>query len=84
MAGWAARASALSDSLERLGVFPAGLTAREVEILRLVAAGRKNHEIAAELFVSVHTVERHLANVYRKIPVRNRAEAAAYALQVGL
>ena len=84
MAGWAARASALTDSLERLEVFPDGLTAREVEILRLVAAGRKNQEIAAELVVSVHTVERHLANSYRKIAVRNRAEATTYALRVGL
>jgi DNA-binding CsgD family transcriptional regulator len=84
MAGWAARASALTDSLGRLEAFPDGLTAREVEILRLVAAGRKNHEIAAELVVSVHTVERHLANTYRKIAVRNRAEATTYTLRVGL
>lgn len=84
MAGWAARASSLADSLDRLEVFPDGLTAREVEILRLVAAGRKNQEIAAELVLSVHTVERHLANVYRKIAVRNRAEATTYALRVGL
>ena len=84
MSGWAARASALTDSLGRLSGFPDGLTAREVEILRLVAAGRKNQEIAAELVVSVHTVERHLANVYRKIAVRNRAEATTYVLRAGL
>jgi DNA-binding CsgD family transcriptional regulator len=84
MAGWAARASALADSLGRLEAFPDGLTAREVEILRLVAAGRKNNEIAAELVVSVHTVERHLANTYRKIAVRNRAEATTYTLRAGL
>jgi DNA-binding CsgD family transcriptional regulator len=84
MPDWTARASALTDSLGRLSAFPDGLTAREVEILRLVAAGRKNQEIASELVVSVHTVERHLANIYRKIPVRNRAEATTYTLRAGL
>lgn len=84
MTDWAARASALTDSLDRLSGLPDGLTAREIEILQLVAAGRKNQEIATELVVSVHTVERHLANIYRKIAVRNRAEATRYALRAGL
>ena len=66
------------------GEAPAGLTPREVEILRAVAAGRSNAEIAAALVLSVHTVERHVANVYRKISVHNRAEATAYALRAGL
>ena len=66
------------------GEAPAGLTAREVEILRAAAAGRSNAEIAAALVLSVHTVERHVANVYRKISVHNRAEATAYALRAGL
>ena len=61
-----------------------GLTPREVEVLRALAAGRSNREIAAELVLSVHTVERHVANVYRKIGVRNRAEATAYAVSAGL
>ena len=65
-------------SRERL---PDALTPREAEVLRLVAAGRTNKEIAAELVVSVHTVERHLANAYRKISVRNRADATAYVLR---
>ncbi len=60
---------------------PAGLTRREVEILRELAAGKSNREIAAALVVSVHTVERHVANVYRKIDARNRAEATAFALR---
>ena len=60
---------------------PAGLTGREVEILRLLAEGRTNREIADVLVLSVHTVERHLANAYRKTGTRNRAEATAFALQ---
>jgi DNA-binding NarL/FixJ family response regulator len=59
---------------------PDGLGAREVEVLRLVAGGRTNREIADELVVSVKTVERHLANAYTKIGARNRAEATTYAL----
>jgi LuxR family transcriptional regulator, maltose regulon positive regulatory protein len=57
---------------------PDGLTAREAEVLGLLTSGHANLEIAAKLVVSVHTVERHLQNAYRKIGVRNRAEAAAY------
>src|SRR5262249_46216631 len=59
---------------------PDGLTEREVEVLRLVATGRGNPEIAAALVLSVKTVERHLANVYAKIGAANRTEAAAYAI----
>ena len=57
---------------------PDGLTGREAEVLRLLAAGKTNSEIAADLVVSVHTVERHLQNAYRKLGVRNRGQAAAY------
>ncbi len=46
--------------------------------MELLAAGHTNNEIASALVVSVHTVERHLQNAYRKIGVRNRADAAAY------
>jgi DNA-binding NarL/FixJ family response regulator len=60
---------------------PAGLTPRELEILRAVAAGKSNREIASTLVLSVHTVERHIANIYRKIDARNRAEATAFALR---
>jgi DNA-binding NarL/FixJ family response regulator len=59
---------------------PDGLTEREAEILKRVADGCANKEIANELRISVHTVERHIANLYAKIGVRNRAEAAAYAV----
>ena len=57
------------------------LTAREVEVLRLVAAGETNAEIGRRLGVTVNTVERHLVNVYRKIDARGRADATAYAIR---
>ncbi len=57
---------------------PDGLTAREAQVLELLSAGDTNNEIAVKLVVSVHTVERHLQNAYRKVDVRNRADAAAY------
>jgi DNA-binding NarL/FixJ family response regulator len=58
-----------------------GLTAREVEVLRLVAAGKTNHEIAAELFLSDHTVRRHLQNIFAKLDVSSRAAATASAFR---
>jgi pimeloyl-ACP methyl ester carboxylesterase/DNA-binding CsgD family transcriptional regulator len=60
--------------------YPNGLTEREVEVLRHLAGGKTNGEIAEELFVSVRTVERHVANIYAKIGARGRANATAYAL----
>jgi predicted ATPase/DNA-binding CsgD family transcriptional regulator len=63
---------------------PGGLTARETEVLRLLASGQTNREIAEALVVSAHTVERHVANLYRKIDARGRADATAYALRHGL
>jgi DNA-binding NarL/FixJ family response regulator len=62
----------------------AGLTEREVEVLRLVAAGESNAEIADGLVLSVHTVERHVANIFAKLGAHNRAEAAAVAVREGL
>lgn len=61
------------------GTVPAGLTRRECEVLRLVAAGRTNRQIAAELVVSEHTVARHLGNIYTKLGVSSRTAAAAFA-----
>lgn len=65
-------------------VFPKGLTTREVEVLRLLAGGMTTREIAADLVLSVHTVTRHIANVYTKIGARNRADATNFAIQNGL
>jgi DNA-binding CsgD family transcriptional regulator len=79
MRPWSHRAAA--SKLRRAPSLPDGLTAREAEILRLVALGMTNKEIAAALVLSVHTVERHVQNAYRKIDVRNRADAAAYAVR---
>jgi DNA-binding CsgD family transcriptional regulator/tetratricopeptide (TPR) repeat protein len=61
-----------------------GLTAREVEVLRLVAAGQTNRQIAAALGISGHTVRRHLQNVFARLGVPSRAAAAAFAVQHGL
>jgi ATP/maltotriose-dependent transcriptional regulator MalT len=58
-----------------------GLTAREVEVLRLVASGRSNGEIAAALVISEHTVARHLQNIFGKLGVSTRTAAAAYAFE---
>jgi predicted ATPase/DNA-binding CsgD family transcriptional regulator len=63
---------------------PDGLTAREADVLRLLAAGRSNREIAAALVVSVRTVEHHVAAVYAKIGAHRRVDAAAYARRHGL
>jgi LuxR family transcriptional regulator, maltose regulon positive regulatory protein len=62
---------------------PDGLTAREAEVLQLLTRGCTNLEIAAALRVSVHTIERHLQSAYRKIGVRNRADAAAHMARIG-
>jgi ATP/maltotriose-dependent transcriptional regulator MalT len=60
---------------------PAGLTEREVEVLRLVAGGLTNNEIAKELFLSAKTVSRHLSNIFTKIGVSSRASATAFAVE---
>ncbi|MFC4945200.1 alpha/beta fold hydrolase [Pseudonocardia sp. GCM10023141] len=63
---------------------PDGVTTRELDVLRLLAAGDSNAEIAGRLGIAVHTVERHTANLYRKIGARGRADATAYALRRGI
>jgi DNA-binding NarL/FixJ family response regulator len=71
------------EALSRAGAapVPAGLTAREVEVLRLVAEGRTNREIAKALTLSDHTIRRHLQNIFNKIGVSSRAAATAFAFQ---
>jgi ATP/maltotriose-dependent transcriptional regulator MalT len=61
-----------------------GLTAREAEVLRLVAAGRSNREIAAELFISAKTASVHVSNILAKLNAASRTEAAAIAHRAGL
>jgi len=72
------------DRLLAPGPLPGGLTAREAEVLRLVATGRSNPEIAAALFLSEKTVARHLSNIFTKLDVTSRTAAAAYAFDHGL
>jgi DNA-binding NarL/FixJ family response regulator len=72
------------DRLDRLaGAAPAagGLTGRELEVLRLVAAGATNHAIATRLHLADKTVHRHVSNIYAKLGVSSRAAATAYAYQ---
>jgi len=63
---------------------PAGLTSREVEVLKLVAAGMTSARIANELFVSPRTVETHITSIYHKLGVTSRAAATRFALEYGL
>ena len=60
------------------------LTTREVEVLRLVAAGMRNQEVADQLFISLSTVKRHIANAYGKLGVSHRTEAVARANELNL
>ncbi len=69
------------------GPDPSGLTAREIEVLRHIAAGKSNQEIAEDLVLSLRTIERHISNIYEKIGASGkvaRATATAYAFQHGL
>jgi HD-GYP domain-containing protein (c-di-GMP phosphodiesterase class II) len=64
--------------------WPAGLTDREAQVLRLISRGRSNREVARELFIAPKTVGRHVENLYRKIGVSSRAAAAVFAMEHGL
>ena len=65
-------------------VYPDGLTRREVDVLRLVASGKSNQEIAEELYINLRTVANHVTNILGKINASNRTEAAIYAARQGL
>jgi two-component system response regulator DesR len=62
----------------------AALSSREREVLDRIASGQTNREIAAALFLSPHTVKEHTSGLYRKLGVRNRAEAVQRAQRIGL
>ena len=84
-----AMATKLLEEFRRLAEERSGkgfvvLTRREAEILRLVAQGASNKEIAAGLFVSEQTIKKNLSHVFQKLNVNNRTEAAAYAIREGL
>jgi HD-GYP domain-containing protein (c-di-GMP phosphodiesterase class II) len=79
--------SVLSAAGHRVGrrrEWPAGLTTREVEVLRLLARGLSNKQIAAELVISPKTAGSHVEHIYRKIDASNRAQASLFAMRHGL
>jgi len=73
-----------APTLGEADVVRLGLTAREAEVLSLVAAGRTNREIGSELYVSEKTASVHVSNILRKLGVSSRVEAAAVAQRVGV
>ncbi len=79
--GAAGDVAEVREAMEGRRSLPAGLTAREAEVLRLVAAGKTNRDIAVELVISEHTVARHLQNMFAKLGVSSRAAATAFAFE---
>ncbi len=69
----------MKQQLEPDPAIAAGLSQREVQMLRLISAGRSNQEIADELFISVRTVAHHVTSILSKTETSNRTEAAAFA-----
>jgi LuxR family maltose regulon positive regulatory protein len=74
-----ARTETILDSLGEKRLSPLGLSRRELDVLRLIAVGLSNRDIAERLIVSEHTVHRHVANIFRKLGVSSRSAAAAVA-----
>ena len=70
--------------VHRSGEWPAGLTDREVEVIRLLSSGATNRSIAADLVVSERTIDRHVSNIFTKIGVSSRSAATAWAIRNGL
>jgi DNA-binding NarL/FixJ family response regulator len=70
--------------MRRAASWPAGLTEREVEVLRLLAAGHSNRAIASRLVISPRTAEHHVQHIYTKIGGSTRAAAALFAMEQGL
>jgi DNA-binding CsgD family transcriptional regulator len=77
-------ALAAAEHLRDASELPRGLSARELEVLRLVSVGKTNREIATVMGLSEHTVSRHLENIFRKLAVSSRSAATAFAFEHGL
>src|SRR5262249_11162526 len=83
-----ARIAALRERMAQphafIPLYPAGLSAREVEVLGLVAAGLTNPQVAERLFLSPRTVDQHLRSIYNKIGTSSRTTATRFAIEHGL
>ena len=75
---------AAGHAVRRRREWPAGLTSREVEVLRLLVRGLSNKEIAEQLVISRKTAGSHVEHIYAKIGVSNRARASLFAMKHGL
>ncbi len=69
---------------DEIGERPVRLTRTELEVLRLLAKGHQNKEIAHEMYISVNTVKSHVSSILRKLRVRNRAQAVRYVYKCGM
>ena len=77
-------AGAIAASLAKAPRYPAGLTAREVEVLRLVSQGLTDMQVAEQLIISPRTVNSHLTSMYNKLGVDSRTAATRFAFEHGL
>ena len=73
-----------SEEVETPDAYPAGLSDREVEVLKLVARGMTNAQVAKELYINPRTVNAHMGSIYHKIGSSTRAEATRFASEHGL
>ena len=80
----ALRQEAMGTQPAAPATYPGGLTQREMEVLRLLALGRNNRDIAEALVISLRTVAHHVTSILTKTGAANRTEAAAYAARQGL
>jgi DNA-binding NarL/FixJ family response regulator len=78
------RVRATSDDIEMADAIRAELSDRELEVLKLIANGKDNAQIAAELVISPKTVKNHISNILMKLQIQNRIQAAVYAVRSGL
>lgn len=74
----------MEHALERKKKLLEELSARELDVLKLIAKGFSNDEIARTLFISPHTVKNHVSNIYRKMGMDDRTQVAITALRLGL